>query len=344
MLARIHFTGPAHYRLLSAAQLSQSVLEVSTRRRLKGPRLPGWNWYVEVITRLLQKQVRTALELRNVVEARRYLDSIAVSSSALAEVDVRKVFHKDFKGSWYSYKSTSPRVTLLYFHGGGYTFYPRAYDSFIAQLTLTAKSRTFALDYRLTPEHRFPAQLEDALNAYRWLQEHEAKGRPLMLVGDSAGGHLALALLLKLRQLKLPMPALTIGLSPPTDFTAETLGSETFDWISRAALLKWRDWFCDPAQRSDPLVSPVRADLRDLPPIYIQAGEAEILYESIEGFVRRAQLQHADVVLESWEDMNHNFQVFGADAPQSVEAFRRIGEVIETRIQEPVEGGALFAG
>lgn len=333
MTARIHFKGPPRYCLRSAAELSQSVLEVSARRALKGPRLPGWNWFVELATAVLKRQTLTAFRLGDVREARRYLDSVVMSSPALSEVSITPVVQEKFGGSWFAGKNTEPRVSVLYLHGGGYSFYPQAYANFIALITLAAKSRTFALDYRLSPEHRFPAQLEDALNAYRWLLEDGADPDHLIFAGDSAGGNLTLALLLAARESTLPLPALSVALSPATDFDTDAIGNPDFDWIEKPMLEQWADWFCDAAERRNPLVSPLWADLRGLPPVYIQAGRAEILYDSIQAFADRAQKQGAEVVLETWEDMNHDFQMFGLDSPQSAEALRRIGQVIDVWVR-----------
>jgi len=348
MTARLHFRGPARYRLRSAANLSQSVLEVSTRRALKGPRLPSWSWYVEVATEVAKRRTLTAFQLSDVKEARRYLDSVVIRSRELSAIGITPVTHQNFRGSWFAAKKTEPRVTLLYFHGGGYSFYPQAYAHFIALITLAAKSRTFALDYRLSPEHRFPAQLEDALNAYRWLLEQGTDPTRLIVAGDSAGGNLTLALLLAARESKLPLPALAIALSPATDFEAKfadagLAGKENFDgldvdwlgvdWIEKRMLEVWADWFCDSAERRNPLISPLYADLRGLPPIYIQAGRAEILYPSIQAFADRAREQNADVVLETWEDMTHDFQLFGLDSPPSAEALHRIGQVIDASVR-----------
>jgi len=335
MTAAIHFRGPPRYRLRSAAELSQSVLEVSARRALKGPRLPGWNWFLEVATHLSKRQTLAAFQIsnQNVTEARRYLDSVVISSPAISEVSITPVVQEKFRGSWFASKNMEPRVSVLYFHGGGYSFYPQAYTHFIALITLAAKSKTFALDYRLSPEHRFPAQLEDALNAYRWLLETGADPDRLIFAGDSAGGNLALALLLAARESKLPLPALAIALSPPTDFEADLTGKGDSDWIEKHMLEQWADWFCDSAERRNPLVSPLWADLRGLPPIYMQAGRAEILYASIQAFADRAQKQGANVVLETWEDMIHDFQIFGLDSPPSADALRRIGQVIEAKVR-----------
>jgi len=328
MTARIHFTGPLYYRLHCAAELSQSLLRVGARRALKGPRLPGWNWFVELATQILNRHTLAAFRMGDVKEARRYLDSIEISSPALSEVSITPVVEEKFTGSWYAGKGTEPGVTVLYFHGGGYSFYPQAYASFIALITLAANSRTFALNYRLSPEHRFPAQLEDAHSAYRWMLEKGVDSGNLIFAGDSAGGNLALALLLAVRESTLPLPALAVVLSPPTDFEMNPVGAGDFDWIEKRMLVQWADWFCDPAERRNPLVSPLWADLRGLPPIYIQAGRAEILFDSIQAFVDYAEKQGADVVLETWEDMNHDFQMFGPDSPQSADALRRIGQVI----------------
>lgn len=333
MNARIHFRGPLRYRVRCAAELMQAVLEVSARRAVKGPRLPSWNWFVELATQMLKRQTLAAFRMGDVKEARRYLDSVVIGSPVLSEVRITPVVQEKFSGRWFASKNTEPRVTVLYLHGGGYSFYPQAYANFIAVITVAANSRTFALDYRLAPEHRFPAQLEDALNAYCWLLENGADPESLILAGDSAGGNLALALLLAVRDSKLPLPALAVALSPPTNFEINLISDWKFDWIEKRMLEQWADWFCDGAERWHPLVSPVRADLSGLPAIYIQAGRAEILYDSIQTFADRARKQGADVVLQTWEDMNHVFQMFGPDSPQSAEALRMIGQVIDERVR-----------
>ena len=333
MTARIHFRGPLSYRLRSASELSQCILKASARRALKGPHLPGWSWFLELATDVLKRHTLTAFQMGDVKDSRRYLDSIVIESSALSEVSITPVVQEKFSGSWFAGKNAESSVSVLYFHGGGYSYYPWAYANFIALITQAAKSRTFALDYRLTPEHRFPAQIEDALNAYRWLLGDGIDPDQMIFAGDSAGANLALALLLAARESKLPLPALAIALSPPTDFETDVTGKGEFDWIEKRMLEQWAAWFCDSAERRDALVSPIWADLRGLPPIYIQAGRAEILYASIQAFADRAQKQGADVVLEAWEDMPHVFQMFGPDSPQSSEALRKIGQVVDAKVR-----------
>jgi acetyl esterase/lipase len=349
MTARIQFRGPLRSRLRLAAGLTQCIFEVSARRAAKGPRLPSWNWYLEVATELAHRQTSAAFKMADVKEARRFFDSVVIRLPELSKVSITPVVRDKFGGSWFVNKieeKDEHGVTMLYLHGGGYSFYPQSYANFIALITRTAGSRTFALDYRLSPEYRFPAQLDDAIHAYRWLLDTGVDCERLVVAGDSAGGNLALALLLALRDAKLPLPAFVIALSPPTDFEVEFIetepsGKPPFDWIDKEMLEKWASWFCDETDRNNPLVSPIRADLRGLPPVYIQAGHAEILYPSIQAFADRAKAQGAEVVLETWDEMTHDFQLFGPDSPQSAKALQRIGQMIDMRVRGATEMEAM---
>lgn len=343
MKARLQFSGPARYRARSAATLCRATADVCLRRLLRGPRCASWSLAFELGTEVMRRQLLTAFEMPDVNEARRYLDSLAIHSSALAKVSVTEVIQESFKASWFIPRDLDPTITLLYLHGGGYSFYPQSlYRNLAAMIALSSQSRVLMLDYRLAPEHKFPAQLTDATNAYRWLLSQRLPNltqgvspQQLVVIGDSAGGNLTLALLLSLRDSELPLPALAVCLSPATDFEGRGAGapaSSPYDWITQPMAVQWADWFCTQQQRSDPLVSPLNADLRGLPPVYIQAGGAEILLASIQLFAERAREQGVDVVLETWPSMNHDFQAFGYDVPQSAEAIQRIGQVIAARI------------
>jgi acetyl esterase/lipase len=339
MPRRIEFNRPAGYAFANLAAALGSMVRVSARRAIKGARLPGWNWYMEFATDLLKHQLRAAFTMRDIAAGRRYLDSMVLNSPAMDEVTFSTVEDAKIKGFWCMPKSGEIRATMLYLHGGGYSFYPKAYAGFIASVTLAAKSRTFALDYRLTPEHCFPAQLEDALNAYRWILGQGHAPDRSVLAGDSAGGNLAIALILSARELKLRLPALALLLSPGVAADSDEgsmVNNEKFDYVDRRMVRQWAEWFCDASQWTNPMVAPVNADLRELPPLYIQAGGAEVLRDPIEAFVARAREQGADVTLETWENMVHDFQLFGDKAPQSAAALRRIGEVIEKHV--PVAG------
>jgi monoterpene epsilon-lactone hydrolase len=310
------------------------LLTVSVRRLLRGPLLPNWSWMFEVSIHFIRNQTITAFNMTNQAEGREYENSLVFTSPAVAEMKIEPIL-TPVKGHWYHPKSEAKDITVLYLHGGGYAFYSKAHENLIALVTLAAKSQTFALDYRLIPEHPFPAQLDDALAAYRWLLETGIKSERLVVIGDSAGGNLVLVLLLALRDSKLPLPALGICIAPWTDI--ENSGNslkdnEPFDWVEKRMPLKWAEWLCKDTHPSNPMVSPINADLRGLPPIYIQAGDAEILYDMIQSFYNRAQAQGANVKLDVWRHMNHDFQAFGDHIPESKEALMRIGQVIKENV------------
>jgi epsilon-lactone hydrolase len=340
-MLKLHFNSPTASGIRAALPFGRCAMHACLRRALKGARLTGWNWAVEIGTEILKTRLATAFAMPDVNESRRYLDSMLIETPALADVDITSANEGRIRGNWFIAKKAAPRGTLFYLHGGGYSFYPKAYASLIAMITLAVQTRSFALDYRLAPEHRFPAQLEDALDAYRWLLDSGTNPNELVIAGDSAGGNLALVLLLRARDLSLPLPKLAIALSPPTDFEAATevernittlVTNEAFDWIDRRMLIRWANWYCDATERCNPYVSPSYADLRGLPQIYLQAGRAEILYDSIAAFASRAASKGANVVLDSWADMNHDFQIFGELAPQSIEALKRLGEVVNRHL------------
>lgn len=333
MSAKPHLRSSNSYQLKVLSNLSLALAETTSRRVLKGPLLPNWNWAVEITTEVLRKQLTTAFELPDIQEARRFLDSFELLPPTRA--------HVARTGDWF--QVSEPAVTVLYFHGGGYAFYPRAYSYFLELITQAANAKLFALDYRLAPEHPFPAQLEDAVAAYSRLLIDGVAPKNLVLAGDSAGGHLALSCLLKLRELQMPLPALAVALSPPTDFGTEWPSftqNAKFDWIQRPMLHRWAESFCSVQERESPFVSLSEADFTALCPIYVQYGEAEILRDSIQDFARRTNSQGARLIFESWPEMNHVFQIFGTYSPQSAEALSQIGKVIHQFVS-PHSNGLL---
>ncbi len=341
MATGIRLVGSARNRAKSVALLGRTIPAVYLRRLLKGPLSPSWNLAAELAAEISRKQLFTAFRMHNIQRARAYLNTVSLTFESASKAKITDITMESFKGSWIIPTGGNSSRVVLFLHGGGYSFYPRAlYDNYGTLLALAAGARVFALDYGLAPEHRFPVQLHEAIRAYRWLLESLGGATNLIIAGDSAGGNLALSLLLSIRKMKLPAPAMTVCFSPATDFTDNLeLTASTLDWISPAMALDWADWYCSPEERKDPLVSPVYADLHGLGPIFVQAGGAEILLNSIEKFVARAQEQAVEVIFDIWPEMTHDFQAFGSDVPQSVEALQRVGQLIAERV--PTRGGAF---
>jgi acetyl esterase/lipase len=161
-----------------------------------------------------------------------------------------------------------------------------------------------------------------------------------VVAGDSAGGNLALALLVALRDAQTPLPALAICISPWTDLanSGESMANnQIYDWPQKRMPEKWAEWLCNGDNPQNPLISPIHADLHGLPHIFIQAGETEILFDMIRQFADSAKRQGADVVLEVWENMNHDFQAYGDSVPQSHAALSHIGRVVHQHVLRMAE-------
>ena len=233
---------------------------------------------------------------------------------------------------WISTADSVDRV-ILYLHGGGYMLGSLAsYRGLGSRLATAAGARVLNLDYRLAPEHRFPAPVEDSTAAYRWLLEQGISAGRIAIAGDSAGGGLALATLLAQRDAGDPLPAAGIGLSAWTDLTAEgeslTSRAALDPWVAPAGLRAVARLFLSGADPRNPLASPLHGDLRGLPPHLLQVGALETLYDDTRRFAERAKAAGVDVTMEEVPEMVHVFQMFAAVEPEGQAAIDRIGEFV----------------
>lgn len=205
------------------------------------------------------------------------------------------------------------RGRLLYFHGGGYVVgSPDTHAGLVGELARRTRVRATSVDYRLAPEHSFPAPVDDGLAAYRALLEDGTDPSELVVAGDSAGGGLAIALLVAARDLGLPQPAAVAVLSPWTDLTlsGESIRSkEEADPIFTAEDLRWyADHYLGDRDRAEPLASPLFADLTGLPALLVQAGAHEVLLDDAVRLARRAGADDVDVTLEIRSGVPHVYQ------------------------------------
>lgn len=205
------------------------------------------------------------------------------------------------------------RRRLLYLHGGGYVIgSPATHAGLVGELARRAGLRTFSVDYRLAPEHPFPAAVDDGLAAYRELLDTGVDPRDIVLAGDSAGGGLVLATLLAAREAGLPQPAAAALFSPWTDLTlsgASIQGKHGADPIFiESDLRAYADLYADAEDRKQPLASPLFADLTGLPPLLIQVGANELLLDDAVRLAGRAGADDVDVVLEIGSGLPHVFQ------------------------------------
>jgi acetyl esterase/lipase len=234
---------------------------------------------------------------------------------SITGVLVQHVQVGDIPCEWVQAEGADPDVRLLYLHGGGFVSGTgKFYLPLAAHLSQAARCVVLLPDYRLAPEHKFPAGLEDCLQAYEWLRLNGPAGpsmaRAIFIAGDSAGGNLVLATLLALRDRGRPLPAGAVPISPVTDFTlaSESLRTVEDPIISAKTMPVFRDDYLDKTDPRDPLVSPVFGDYRGLPPLLIQLGEHEMLRDDSVRAADKARADGIPVTLEIWPGMFHVFQ------------------------------------
>ena len=246
------------------------------------------------------------------------------------DVAVTDVAAGGVPGVWLTPPGAREDAVLLYLHGGGYQLGSTAsHRELAARLARSTGVRALAVDYRLAPEHPFPAAIDDALFAYRWLLDEQ--GLPpasVVLAGDSAGGGLVGALLVTARERGVPLPAAAALLSPWVDLTGsgDTMVSkaEVDPILSAAVLDEMAGAYAGTAERSDPLISPLFADLAGLPPLMVDAGTEEVLLDDGLRFAEAAEKAGVDVILTVAEGMPHVWHII-AVAPEATSATDRIG-------------------
>jgi monoterpene epsilon-lactone hydrolase len=224
--------------------------------------------------------------------------------------------------------SVGTQPTVLYLHGGGYYFCsPRTHRPITYALATGARARVFALDYRLAPEYPFPAAVDDALAAYRALLEQGIAHTSIVLAGDSAGGGLALATLVALRDAGDLLPAAAVVFSPWTDLAATghsiVSNTERDVMFHGASIGPAAQIYLGDASATDPLASPLYADLHGLPPLLIQASDSEVLRDDALRFAQRAREAGVEVQLETWPDTPHAWQIFAQWLPEARTALGR---------------------
>lgn len=223
---------------------------------------------------------------------------------------------------------------VLYLHGGAYIIgSPQTHQGLTGHLAKCSGATVYALDYRLAPEHPYPAALDDAMAAYKDLLAQGYEPDHIAVAGDSAGGGLSLALAMRLRDEQLPLPSSLTLFSPWTDLTQSDLYAPTSEpvipqsWIDKAAQLYRGD-----QPLTAPYISPIYGDLSGLPPILIQVGSDEILLNDSERLAAKARQQGTEVRLEVYNSLWHVFQVHAGQLARATEAMETAGNHIRRNL------------
>ena len=282
-------------------------------------------------------------------EIRRALDMVAPPPLGLdvRETDVMRELSEDdpryddedavfMEAEWIVPRVHDPATRMVWLHGGGYVAgSPRGYRAFVARLAKAAGAATFVPAYRLAPEHRFPAALDDARCALTHAALHDPCGARsaarIVLGGDSAGGGLAVATCVSARDAGAPLPDALVLVSPWADLEGRgaSMVTRADSLLPPSLLFDWARHYLGPdGDPRSPLASPVHADLRSLPPMLIQVGDQEILLDDSTRLADRARAAGVRVELRVFAEMFHCFQAFAGVLPEARAAIEEIGEFV----------------
>jgi epsilon-lactone hydrolase len=264
------------------------------------------------------------------------MESMAGMFTVPADVTCERVDAGGVPAEWIVAPEARRARVILYLHGGGYVMGSiKTHRALAVDLSRAAAARVLLIDYRLAPEHPFPAAVDDATAAYRWLLAHGVQPARLAIAGDSAGGGLTVATLVALRDAGTAMPAAGVCLSPWVDLEGigESMTSKAAvdPMVQRDGLKRMASFYLGGHDPRTPLAAPLYADLSGLPPLLIQVGTAETLRDDSTRLAERARKAGVAVELEEWEDMIHVFQAFAMLLPEGRQAIEKIGAFVRER-------------
>jgi acetyl esterase/lipase len=284
---------------------------VRIRRSVRGPKRPSWDERFETLATMLHLYGMQSRRLPLATQRR----SMGGLTGAHPPPGMRyePVDAGGVRAEWFVPDGADPGSAMYYLHGGGYCL--GSIDTHrdpLTRLAKLARMRLLVPDYRLAPEHKFPAQLDDAMAGYRFLVSSGVDPSRIVVAGESAGAGLTMSLLVALRDAAGGLPAAGVCISPWVDLevTGTTMGSNAkWDYVTADTLRLYSSWYA-PGEAHNPRISPLHADLRGLPPLLVMAGEVETLLDDAQRLARHASGHGVSVTLEVEQDMIHAWPLF----------------------------------
>jgi len=306
----------------------------STRRSLRGPKRPSWTLEMEIAAEFM-RLYGPVMKRLSPVQQRRAAEGLLKPTRLSRDMLQRAVQANGVTASWFKPEPTEHDAVIYYLHGGGYILGSmQTHQNLIAGFCNAAACEAFALEYRLAPEHPFPAAIEDSVAGYRHLLAEGIAPERIVIAGDSAGAGLTLATLFQLRDLGLPLPAAAILISPWADVEGNSKTMELhsqYDYLIMPHLKLCADWVLSGENPRHPLISPVHGDYSGLPPMLIQVGGVEALLDDAVRVAARAREAGVDVRLDVHQDMVHVFHIFSSFLPEAQRAVREFGAFVRDR-------------
>ena len=278
-------------------------------------------------------------ETLDVAKMRAWFENSIDRLAPRLELEVEDIIAGGVPAEWLEVPGAAADRVVLYLHGGAYCIgSPATHRGLAASIAQAARARALVVDYRLAPEHPFPAAVEDAQAAYRWLLGEGVPPGRLALAGDSAGGGLLLALLASQRDAGQSLPAAGVCLSPWTDLA---FSGQSWTTMAKRDLLLNRRTMGQMAQAylgdtdpRTPLASPHYAGLEGFPPLLIQVGSDEVLLSDAQAFAQKAEAAGVAVDLEIWEGMYHVWHIGSGMVPEARRAIDQAGAWLQQRLVE----------
>lgn len=261
------------------------------------------------------------------------MDAMGAMTPSLPGASSTPVDAGGVPAEWVSLAGADSGQVTLYLHGGGYVFGSvTSHRPLLERLARATGGRVLGLNYRLAPEHPFPAPVDDAAKAYRWLLAQGVAPRRIAVSGDSAGGGLTLALLMKLRDDGVALPACAVPISPWTDMEGSGASMVTRaavdPMVQKPGLAQIAATYLQGADPRSPMASPLHGDFTGLPPLLVQVGDAETLLDDstrLKPLLEKAGVTHT---VEVWDDMIHVWHLFAPMLDKGQEAIDRIGAFV----------------
>ncbi len=271
----------------------------------------------------------------SVEETRKGLEKLFSVSKIPKGVKFQKIQIDGLPAEWITPKNLKNTGVVLYLHGGGYMLGSiSTHSPLMARIALASKTKVLAIEYGLAPERPYPCALEDSLKAYHWLIAQGYDPKKIVIAGDSSGGGLAVATLLKLKDNNESQPAACACLSPWLDLqvSGETIVTHANkDLLVNSIGLQIAAYsYAQEEQLTHPYISPLYADLKGLSPMYIQVSGSEVLLDDTVRFEKKAKESGVEIEVHIWKNMLHVWQAFGF-LPEAAKAIKDIGRYIEKK-------------
>ncbi|MFC2034773.1 alpha/beta hydrolase [Chloroflexota bacterium] len=251
-------------------------------------------------------------------------------------IEIKNENINGIKSEWIIPEGADINKVILYVHGGGYVSGScNDHRGFVSKFAKNCGVITLQYEYRLSPEHPFPDGLNDSVAVYKWLLDEGFIPSNIIIAGESAGGGLALAMLLALKEQNISMPAATVAISPWTDLTCSSGSYKTKNKVSVAPMNSWAvfsKYYTRDNPPDLPLISPLFGDLQGLPPIYINSGEDDELFEDGERFFLKAKKAGVDITFSAGKGMVHYYPLLAPIFKEATDAMQEICTFVNKQI------------